>query len=373
MSSTGGARSFSLHNMINESKERISDWLTTDPNNPEHRARIEALINEQDLRKCVDPQGKLTEEGWNKAREEIYRNYSEIARIQLLFSFREIPEPVIQLIRETAAAARTGVSAPPPGEIAGPRYNPNDRPAYSDRDLAMLDKMIEDARSETWADKQLKEYPKVVQDIYRAGLAKARASAQDAAQRARWQNRAMGWFHNWVLAHLGLMGPDHPGPFAEFSARVGLGEVDTRLTSHLSKYKMLGPERVLRHAVLDWGTAMAFMDIARAYAESNGDMEVAEKTAAMQLVYMFPLVGPLGSIVMAPDWRTRAIAITCLMVPQAGAVQMAFALGENGGGDLRVRVHPADRRQHGGCHLPRLCRADAEGVRAACEAVHRRG
>lgn len=320
---------FLLHNMINESKERISDWLTNDPNNPEHRARLEALVDEGTMRKLIDPEGKFNDEKWSQVREEIFRNYSEIARVQLIFSFREIPEPVLKLIREMAATSTVGGVAPPTGDIAGPRHDPGARPRYTKEELAKLDKLMAEAQDAKWAEKLFSNYPELYKEIYRREALKAKSKTQ--AERAAWLTGAQEHVKSMVLSHVGLHGPDPGAKPSEFLRKVGLGGLDSGMHAYFQNNRMAGiTSRIVRSSVLDWGNAMVLVDVARAYSESHGDPEAVRQAVFMQLITMWPIVGPAVNLYFAEDWTSRGIAIAGLFVPGVGAVQCAFALGEGG-------------------------------------------
>ncbi len=307
---------FLTYNIARNCRERVLDWLIVDPNRPV-RNDVEKLVNADDVRKAIDPEGRIDPQAWEKAKAEIFANHSDIARLQLMLSFRELPQELVDRCMRELERGRS----PPIYDATGKLVDKGGR-QFTPEELAKVKALVEDARNPKWAEKAFAEYPSIYKAFYEME-ARQLALASAEARTRTWE-RWSGRFAHLVLSQVGLGAPEPPAKIVEFCQARGW----KALTMPVNNRAMCITGRVVTHYICDPGSYQAGVEVMRAYAESDGDPKVWRQAAMQQALYMIPVFGQLKAAVDA-DWQMRAILVLSYLIPEVGWFQMTLAVGDS--------------------------------------------
>ena len=288
---------FFVHNIIATSQQRVIEWLSDDANNPDKRAQFELALDEHQMRAALGFDGPENDTDWKAIREELMKNFSELARLQLLYSFRDMrlrPDLVKEIIER---AKRNGIA-----------------PA----DLARLEGLVRESNSRFFTVKEIARVPKIYWLVYKAQGKKAIAHYANKAK-------------EWTLTELGVVDTDINYKPSEFVKKHGLGGTEAKFNEILTKHKMLGTgARFVRNWFYNVGTPVAASTLLREFSESGGDPEVLQAGILRELLNTMPVVGVAKGIWDAQGVGQTFLAIAPIFVPEAGIVIAVFTVAENG-------------------------------------------
>ncbi|MCE9533587.1 MAG: hypothetical protein K8T89_21050, partial [Planctomycetes bacterium] len=288
---------FFVHNIIETSQQRIIEWLSDDSNNPDKRAQFEHALDEYQMRAALGFDGPESDADWKAVREELLKNFSELARLQLLYSFRDMrlrPDLVKEIIER---AKRKGIA-----------------PA----DLARLEILVKESNSRFFTVKEIARVPRIYWLVYKAQTKKA---ITHYAAKSK----------NWVLTELGVVDTDINYKPSEFVKKHGLAGVESKFNEVLSKHKLAGTSaRFLRGWFYNVGTAVSASTLLREFSESGGDPEVLQAGILRELLNTMPVVGVAKGIWEAQGPSQTFLAVVPVFFPAAGMVIAVFTIAENG-------------------------------------------
>lgn len=290
---------FMIHNICATSKERIGEFLAPDPDSPAKRAILEKAIDEGTLRTQLKLEGKRNDAKWKGVREEFLRNYSEQARLQLLYSFRELnatrPDVVDFILKE---AQRNG---------------------HTPEQMALLRQVNSDSKSYFLGLREFSKFPKTY------------ARYAHLAVRVR-----ISQLGRSIMAHLaGEYGfvETHEGPRpSNLLKTLGMNGLHEQVQSLLKQRKLLGvTDRFLGNTFLNIGAVQSGVNVLRAYSESGGDPEELRNAIIRESVMILPGVGQAyGSYEAGADWKQQLLVIVPLFIPELGMVMAVYGIGEAG-------------------------------------------
>ena len=290
---------FMLHNIIETSTQRVMEWMTYDAGEPPKRPDLTKTVDEMALRRAMGLAGKDNDAKWQKIRQEVFQNHADLARLQLLYSFREMRPDVVKEI--VALAQRRGIQ----GEA-----------------LVRLNGLVTESKSLFFGWNRYKEF----KPLYHAYFA-AVASAKFAEYRKALKEH--------ILIQAGFIDTDAGRQVTRLFKTGGPAAFEGRVNEFFMKNKAAGvTSRYIRNAVFDFGNIDGVVQVLRAYSESGGDPNVTWDAMCREGVSALPIVGQIYSISQSPSMGDAAyngaVMLVCIVVPQAGMAAMALSLGEAG-------------------------------------------
>ena len=298
------------HNMILTSKERILGWLTPDPDNPKNREEMIKHVDESEIRRSLGMEAPEFDGKWQKVRAEIFGNYADTARIQLLFSFRYMNKDVIDLILKQAEA----------------------NPKLSKADVDKLRGLAAEARSKLFHVRRAWELPALYAHIigewskFHLDALGKRVYEQMLGE-VGWIETKGGHVPNPMIGKLGLQGLDDAvqGWFKKYNKTAGFGA------------------RFLRNMVVDVGNIDGVAQVIRAWSESGGDPDAIKEAMVRETLYAVPVLGQVLSLsqIQTPLQAASAgILMGCAMAsPWGRGAMIVFSVGDAG-----VAIYYSDYR-----------------------------
>lgn len=309
---------FLVRNIIQTSTKRVMEWLSTDYHDPKDRATLEKIVDETSLRKQLKLEGDEHTAEWNAVREELARNYSDLARLQLVYSFRDLHSSRPDIVQEIVKLA--------------------ERRGIQGEDLAKLKGLVEESR--TWVSRLFFDvkvawrFPRTFYYFTKGGFTEYLGRVEDR-----------------LFDELGLVDVSAGRKPSTQVEKVGTRGVKQRFSEFMAKYDW-SPTKFLKGSVLNIGGLQSLSSMLRAYSESGGDPDVTLQALLNELVNMLPVVGPVKALLEAEGaeqgvpgsfaaWISRkgqpllaAVPLGGLLgVPGAGAAGIAiviYTIGENG-------------------------------------------
>lgn len=304
------AQAIMAHSIIQTSKERVLGWLTADPNT-RNSEDLRKHIDENEIRRALGMEGADFDGKWNKIRSEIFRNYADTARAQLMFSFRMMPRDTVELIVEQAARNKK----------------------LSDADVNRLVDLAAESMHWTFHYHRYREFP----SLYHALI-------------GRWSRYQLGTIgkriKDWALTDLGWIdtggGPRIRNPML---GRLGLVGMDEAFTEFFKKYNRTAGfgARFVRNMVWDIGNMDGIARVLQATSESNGNPEAVALAMIRETAYAVPVLGQVLSFAQVRSVGEAAQTATllgCAMYTPAGRYAMViFSIGDAG-----VSIYHSDYR-----------------------------
>ncbi len=299
------------HNIVATARERVLGWLTVDPNETARHEEMKKHVDEGEIRKALGMEGPDWDARWESVRGEIYGNYADTARAQLLFSFRYMSDDVKKVI------------------LAQVERNPK----LSDADKAKVRELAAESSSWFFHYRRAKEFPKLYTHIIGA-----------------WTRfkmvQLLGNIHQWVLHDIGwLEGPAGKSRAEPLVRRMGLQEFDGKVTQFFRKYNKTAGfgARFIKNMVYDVGNIDGVVQVVRAYSESGGDPDALEEAMIRETLYAIPVVGQVYSLSQVETpWQAgqAGVLMACAMASGYGrAAMILFNIGEAG-----VAIYHSDYR-----------------------------
>ena len=290
---------FMLHNIIETSTQRVMEWVTYDAGDPPKRPDLTRTVDEMAMRRAMGLAGKDHDAKWQRIRQEVLQNHADLARLQLLYSFREMRPDVVKEI--VALAERRGIQ----GEA-----------------LNSLKGLVAESKSLFFGWNRYQEF----KPLYHAYF-KAVAAAKFAEYRKALQEH--------ILLQAGFIDTDAGRQVTRLFKSGGPAAFENRVHEFFTKNRAAGiTSRYIRNAVFDYGNIDGVVQVLRAYSESGGDPNATWEAMCNQGVSVLPIVGQIYSISQAPSVGDAAyngaVMLVCIVVPQAGMAAMALSLGEAG-------------------------------------------
>lgn len=290
---------FMLHNIIETSTQRVMEWMTYDAGDPPKRPDLTRTVDEMAMRRAMGMAGKEHDAKWQKIRQEIFQNHADLARLQLLYSFREMRPDVVKEI--VALAERRGIQ----GEA-----------------LDNLKGLVAESKSLFFGWNRYQEF----KPLYHAYFA-AVAAAKFAEYRKALKEH--------ILIQAGFIDTDAGRQVTRLFKSGGLAKFESGVNTFFTKNKAAGvTSRYIRNAVFDFGNIDGVIQVLRAYSESGGDPNVTWAVMCREGVSALPIIGQFYSISQSPSMGDAAyngaVMLVCIMVPQAGMAAMALSLSEAG-------------------------------------------
>jgi len=290
---------FMLHNIIETSTQRVMEWITYDAGDPPKRPNLAETVDEMALRRAMGLAGQDNDAKWGKIRQEVFQNHADLARLQLLYSFREMRPDVAKEI--VALAERRGIQ----GEA-----------------LVQLKGLVTESKSLFFGWNRYTEF----KPLYRAYFAAVAASKFAEYRTALKQH---------VLLQAGFIDTDAGRQVTRLFKSGGLAKFEGKVNTFFTKNRAAGiTSRYIRNAVFDFGNIDGAVQVLRAYSESGGDPDVTWDAVCREGVSALPIIGQVYSIAQSPSTGDAAyngaVMLVCIMVPQAGIAAMALSLSEAG-------------------------------------------
>jgi hypothetical protein len=293
------AQEFMLHNAISTATDRVLEFATYDPDDPQKRPRIETEADERLIREALGLGDGAHDAEWGKVREEVFRNQADLARLQLLYSFREMRPDVVDAVLKQAEAR--GMK---PAELA------------RIRDLAV------EARSIFFGWRRYQEF----KPLYHAyWLAAGKVMVKSA----------LANFQEHLLVQSGFIDTDAGRKPASWFGAGRLGDVDLRVQGFFKRNRVAGiASRYLRGAVFDVGNVDGVLAVLRTWSASGDDPDATQAALIRESISALPVIGQaytiLSSDTVAQGAQSATIMVVCLLVPQAGVAALALSVTENG-------------------------------------------
>ncbi len=290
---------FMVYNVCETSKERIAEFLSPDADAPERRAILEKAVDEGTLRKNLGLEGRKNDARWKGIREEFLSNYSEQARLQLLYSFRELnatrPDVVDFVLKE---AERRGATK---------------------EQMALLRGVNEDSKATLFKLWEFAKFPRTY----------ARYAQLAAGAKARALGRS---FMEHMSGEYGFVDtPDGPRP-TNLLKRLGWTGLHEHVETLMKENRLVGvTDRFLGKTFLNIGAAQSGANVLRAYSESGGDRAELMKALGHELVMMLPVIGQgLASYEAGTDWAQQLMIVVPLFIPELGPVLVVYGIADAG-------------------------------------------
>ncbi len=306
----GHAQAIMSHSIIQTSNERVLGWLTADPNT-RNSEDLRKHIDENEIRRALGMEGTKYDAKWQKIRDEIFRNYADTARAQLMFSFRMMPKDTVKLIVENAARNKK----------------------LSNADVQRLVDLAAESTHWTFHYHRYREFP----SLYHALIGKwSRYNLDVIGKRIK----------DWVLTDIGWIdtagGTRIPNPLIR---RLGLDGADKLMFDFFKKYNRTAGvgARFVRNMTMDIGNIDGVARVLQATSESNGDPEAVALAMIRETAYAVPVLGQILSFAhvrTVGEAAQTATLLGCAMYSPAGRYAMVlFSIGDAG-----VSIYHSDYR-----------------------------
>lgn len=292
---------FFMYNIVETSHQRVAEWLSGDPNDPKKRAVFEAALDEAAVRKQMKLSNKVFDHTWNIRKEEILRNFSEMAHLELMSTFRKINDrpDLVKLIIENAQ--RKGLAA---------------------EDVARL-KMIAWESAGIFHGKM--EYKQMPEMYLRYYAAQVRQNLKSPREYGLMAMERLGRDYGFI---------DSPeGPRAtKWLKQLGMHGLHTKITEGMKTYKLAGiTDRFLGNNVLNLGGLQSASTVLRVYSESGGDPDETIDALITEAWGILPGIGQIkGAHDAGLDPQAQFLFVAAMTVPAAGIVVCVYTIGENG-------------------------------------------
>ncbi len=290
---------FMVYTICETSQHRVGEFLAPDPDAPEKRAFLEKVIDEGTLRRQLKLEGKHNDAHWSSIRDEFLRNYSEQARVQLLYSFRQLnatrPDIVEFILKQAEKSGRTP------------------------EQMALLRQIDGESRSIFFGLREFGKFPKTY-----ARYAQLAAHAK------------VSQLGHSIMTHLAgeygfIETPNGRKPTALLQ-KLGMTGMHANVTALMKQNKLVGiTDRFLGNTFLNIGAVQSGANVLRAYSLSGGDPAELNYTLAHEFVLMLPGIGQVvASYEAGSDWRAQLMIIVPLLVPEVGILMAVYGIGDAG-------------------------------------------
>lgn len=294
-------KEFLLYNIIETSNQRVVEWMSGDPKDPGKRAPFETMLDEQAIRRKMKMDGAENDAKWAANKEEYLKNYSELARLQLVSTLRKIKgrPDLIKLIVDTAE--QRGVK----GE-----------------DLANLKMLVWESSGVFLGKMKYSEMPKMYGRYYLAELKRLVRPPQEYAKSMM----------EYLAHESGFVDtPEGPRPTKLLKA-LGFEGLYKNITESMQNHKLAGiTDRFLGNMFFNIGVLQSASTVLRAYSENDGNWEETYPVYVNELLNITPVVGLIkGAIDGGLDLKQQSFFVAGMISPAAGLIMVAYAIGENG-------------------------------------------
>ncbi len=294
---------FLVKNAIATASQRVMEFATFDPADPSKRPRIVTDVDEGRIRESLGLDAPEKASVWEQVKQEVFKNEADLARLQLLYSFKEMRPDVADKVVEQAKAK--GLSAAELEKVKG---------------------LVAESKEWGFAWKRYREYPDLYHEYYRAvGRLAARRTVDALKESLLLQS-------GWIDTDAGRVRNPRVQAFLD---GVKLGGLDERLRGYFAKNRAAGiTSRWIRNAVLDVGNYAGVLNVIRVYSETGGDPDATAEAMVKEAVSVLPVVGQVYTLSQSETVGQAALSggvmITCILVPQAGIAALVFNVGEAG-------------------------------------------
>lgn len=293
------AQEFMLHNAISTATDRVLEFATYDPDDPHKRPRIETEADEKLVREALGLGDKAHDAEWGRVREEVFRNQADLARLQLLYSFREMRPDVVDAVLKQAEARGM-------------------KPA----ELARIKELSVEARSIFFGYRRYQEF-KPLYHAYWIAAGKVMVKS------------ALANFQEHLLVQSGFIDTEAGKKPATWFGEGRLGDVDLKVQGYFKTNRVAGiASRYIRGAVFDVGNVDGVLAVLRTWSETGGDPEATKSALIRESISALPVIGQaytiLRSDTIAQGAQAGTIMLVCMLVPQAGIAALALSVTENG-------------------------------------------
>ena len=298
-------REIMIHTMVETSYERVLGWLAWDSNDPAKRHNIDRYIDDPLLREALGLEGSENDTKWKAARAEMHNNYADLAKLQLLYSFRYMPQPIVDMV--VGHAEQKGLA---------PEH------------VAELKNLAAESKSYLFFGKRALEFPKLHWKILKSSTVRGYDYYSKAAM-------------DHVKQQLGVTdtttGERATNPYLD---AVGMDKYLASIHDFYQRdarnWKGIG-RRYVKSTVCDIGNIDGVLQVLRTYSETSGDPSAAALTACRELVFALPIIGQVASVGytgyhqgMYEAGKQSALMMCCMAVPAAGIVALGVGLTEGG-------------------------------------------
>ena len=299
------------HSMVAASKERIEGWLTVDAENPSRREDMTRHIDEPEIRRALRLTGPEHDAKWASIRKEIFTNFADTARVQLMYSFRYMAPEMVELIIRRAEG----------------------NPKLSPADVVKIRELARTAQHPLFHFFQYPKFPKLYHQIVREW---ARFKAENISRRVVDHLLLdIGYIDTSAARHV-------PNPLFK---SLGLGGVDAAVHEFFKAHNTTAGfgMRFVKNTVINPGNVGGIGQVLRDWSESRGDPEVIQEAIIRETVSAMPFVGQVVSFASCRNVKefaaTAAQMAAAIWVPGAGQLMLVYGLGKTG-----VAIYESDYR-----------------------------
>jgi len=292
---------FFMHNMAVTSQQRIAEWLSADPNDPKKRAVFEDALDEFVMRRELGLEGDEHEAKWKANKEEYLRNFSDMARLELLSTLRKLRDrpDLIKLIVDEA-----------------------ERKGLAPEDLARLKRLVWESAGVFLGKMKWREMPKLYARYY---LAQVRNNIRHPREYAKSAMEHLAVEYGFVDT------PHGPRP-SNLLKHLGLKGLHERVTKAMQEHKLAGmTDRFLGNMICNIGFLQGASTVLAVFSESGGDPDETRAALINETLNLLPGIGIVKGVYDGGlDLKQQFLFVAGITVPAAGLVMATYAIGENG-------------------------------------------